>query len=140
MSVFHHAHRPGFADDYACMVAGCLDLYECGGGLEWLQWALKLQATMDRLFADEDKGLVWVLYCCGFASTSLSACILELSSQLLMQVLLCMLMNFVSTPTGGYYGTSGDDPSIKIRIKDDYDGAEPTASSIATSNLFRQAQ
>ena len=46
------------------MVAGCLDLYECGGGLEWLQWALKLQATMDRLFADEEKGLVWVLYCC----------------------------------------------------------------------------
>lgn len=39
------------------MVAGCLDLYECGGGLEWLQWALKLQATMDQLFADKEKGV-----------------------------------------------------------------------------------
>ena len=120
------------------MVAGCLDLYECGGGLEWLQWALKLQATMDRLFADEDKGLVWVLYCCGFASCSLSACIRELPSRFVAGS--ALRANEIRSPTGGYYGTSGDDPSIKIRIKDDYDGAEPTASSIATSNLFRQAQ
>ena len=41
------------------------------------------------------------------------------------------------SPPGGYFGTSGDDPSIKIRIKDDYDGAEPTASSISALNLFR---
>lgn len=31
------------------------------------------------------------------------------------------------------------DPSILLRIKDDYDGAEPTASSVALSNLLRLA-
>ena len=46
----------GFADDYANMVAGCLDLFECGGGVEWLQWAVRLQATQDRLFRDPDRG------------------------------------------------------------------------------------
>lgn len=46
----------GFADDYAHMVAGCIDLYECGGGLEWLKWAVRLQTTMDRLFYDSKGG------------------------------------------------------------------------------------
>ena len=38
---------------------------------------------------------------------------------------------------GGYYSTAGDDPSILLRMKEDYDGAEPAASSIAVSNLLR---
>lgn len=53
---------PAFADDYANLVAGLLDLYECGGGVEWLQWAVQLQGTMDRLFWDETGG--------GYFSTS----------------------------------------------------------------------
>jgi uncharacterized protein YyaL (SSP411 family) len=41
--------------------------------------------------------------------------------------------------TGGYFQSSGSDPSIKLRLKEDYDGAEPAASSIAAANLIRLA-
>ena len=40
---------------------------------------------------------------------------------------------------GGYFSTAGDDPSILLRMKEDYDGAEPAASSISVSNLARLA-
>jgi uncharacterized protein YyaL (SSP411 family) len=42
----------GFADDYALLIAGLLDLYESGGGLQWLQWAEELQDTLDTTFWD----------------------------------------------------------------------------------------
>lgn len=41
--------------------------------------------------------------------------------------------------TGGYFSTTGEDPSILLRLKEDYDGAEPTASSVALQNLLRLA-
>lgn len=40
---------------------------------------------------------------------------------------------------GGYFSTTGDDPSIRLRIKEDQDGAEPAATSIAIANLMRLA-
>ena len=40
---------------------------------------------------------------------------------------------------GGYFSAAGDDPSILMRAKEDYDGAEPAASSIAAGNLFKLA-
>ncbi|CAD7700012.1 unnamed protein product, partial [Ostreobium quekettii] len=83
----------GFADDYACVVAGLLDLYEASGKLDCLKWATQLQERMNELFWDDK--------------------------------------------AGGYYSTSGKDPSILLRVKEDYDGAEPAASSIAASNLLR---
>lgn len=46
----------GFADDYALLINGLLDLYSAGGGLEWLQWAIQVQATMDTLFWDSKQG------------------------------------------------------------------------------------
>ncbi|KAF5835573.1 Six-hairpin glycosidase-like protein [Dunaliella salina] len=85
----------GFADDYACLIQGLLDLYEAGGDTQWLQWAMELQQRMDELFLDP--------------------------------------------AGGGYYATTGADKSILIRIKDEYDGAEPTASSVAAANLQRLA-
>ncbi|EFJ48164.1 hypothetical protein VOLCADRAFT_81232 [Volvox carteri f. nagariensis] len=90
----------GFADDYSALVSGLLDLYECGGGREWLEWALQLQAVQDQLFWDPQSG------------------------------------GYFSTPDPA---SADADPSIRIRIKDDYDGAEPTASSVAASNLLRLA-
>ncbi|QHN78469.1 Spermatogenesis-associated protein [Arachis hypogaea] len=36
---------PGFLDDYAFLISGLLDLYEFGGGINWLQWAIELQGT-----------------------------------------------------------------------------------------------
>ena len=41
---------------------------------------------------------------------------------------------------GGYFTSSGDDPSVLIRLKEDNDNAEPAASSIAALNLLRLAQ
>lgn len=38
---------------------------------------------------------------------------------------------------GGYFATAGTDASILLRMKEDYDGAEPAASSIAVGNLLR---
>jgi uncharacterized protein len=86
----------GFADDYAFVVQGLLDLYEASFDVEWLKVATQLQETQDRLFFDEK--------------------------------------------SGGYFTTSGKDASVLLRMKDDNDGAEPAASSIAGLNLFRLSQ
>jgi len=86
----------GFADDYAFMIQGLLDLYEASFDAEWLKFAVELQEMQDRLFFDEKNG--------------------------------------------GYFSTSGEDKSVFLRMKDDNDGAEPAASSVAALNLFRLAQ
>ena len=46
----------GFADDYAFVIQGLLDLYEASFDVRWLQFALELQETQDRLFFDEERG------------------------------------------------------------------------------------
>lgn len=46
----------GFAEDYACLIQGLLDLYEADFDVAWLQWAVELQTKMDALFADEKGG------------------------------------------------------------------------------------
>jgi len=38
---------------------------------------------------------------------------------------------------GGWFSTTGRDPSVLLRMKEDYDGAEPTASSVSVMNLLR---
>ena len=52
----------GFADDYAFVIQGALDLYEASFDVEWLKFAIELQQTQDRLFFDEKAG--------GYFSTS----------------------------------------------------------------------
>jgi uncharacterized protein len=52
----------GFADDYAFVIQGLLDLYEASFDIEWLKLAAELQETQDRLFLDEKQG--------GYFSTS----------------------------------------------------------------------
>ena len=37
---------------------------------------------------------------------------------------------------GGWYNTTGADPSVLLRVKDDYDGAEPSAGSVSALNLL----
>jgi uncharacterized protein YyaL (SSP411 family) len=86
----------GFADDYAAMTGAALDLYEAAGGIEWLQWAVELQATLDELFLDREHG--------------------------------------------GYFSAREGDASIMVRMKEDHDGAEPAASSIAARNALRLAR
>jgi uncharacterized protein YyaL (SSP411 family) len=84
---------PGFAEDYAFLIQGLLDLYEAGFDVRWLQWAGELQARMDELFWDVE--------------------------------------------AGGYFNSRADDPTVIVRLKEDYDGAEPAPSSVAAMNLVR---
>ena len=86
----------GFADDYAFLIQGLLDLYEADFDVAWLQWAAALQAKQDALFAD--------------------------------------------ATLGGYFSAGADDPHILVRMKEDYDGAEPSPNSVAALNLLRLAQ
>jgi uncharacterized protein len=46
----------GFADDYAFVIQGLLDLYAASFDVSWLQFALELQETQDRLFLDQERG------------------------------------------------------------------------------------
>ncbi len=52
----------GFADDYAFVIQGMLDLYEASFDIGWLKFAVELQEAQDRLFFDEKGG--------GYFSTS----------------------------------------------------------------------
>ncbi|XP_022864664.1 spermatogenesis-associated protein 20-like isoform X1 [Olea europaea var. sylvestris] len=47
---------PGFLDDYAFLISGLLDLYEVGGSVFWLAWAIELQRMQDELFLDKEGG------------------------------------------------------------------------------------
>ena len=47
---------------------------------------------------------------------------------------------FADPQNGGYFGVTNDDPNIFLRMKEDYDGAEPSANSIAALNLLRLEQ
>ena len=106
-STLRRSHRgeasniPGFADDYAFLIQGLLDLYEADFDVDDLLWAERLQDTMDRLFHDDANG--------GYFSTA--------------------------TATGG--GATSD--GVLLRLKDDHDGAEPAAGSVAAMNLVRLA-
>jgi uncharacterized protein YyaL (SSP411 family) len=83
----------GFAEDYAFLIQGLIDLYEATFEVRWLQWAERLQQTMDAVFRDEARG--------------------------------------------GYFSSAAGDVNLILRLKDDYDGAEPAAGSVAAMNLFR---
>jgi len=49
-------------------------------------------------------------------------------------------LHFWDQLRGGYYSTSDRDPAILLRMKEDYDGAEPTPTSVAVLNLWRFGQ
>ncbi len=51
-----------------------------------------------------------------------------------------MLDIFEDTQNGGFYTTAEAGPDLVMRLKDDYDGAEPSGNSIAVQNLLRLAQ
>ncbi|APA10976.1 hypothetical protein SS1G_03327 [Sclerotinia sclerotiorum 1980 UF-70] len=55
----------GFADDYAFLMEGLIDLYEATFDEKWLQWADELQQSQINFFYDTNKG--------GFFSTIASA-------------------------------------------------------------------
>ncbi len=44
---------------------------------------------------------------------------------------------FWDQAAGGYFSAPAGDPTLVLRLKEDYDGAEPAASSVAALNLLR---
>jgi uncharacterized protein YyaL (SSP411 family) len=85
----------GYAEDYAYLIFGLLELFQAGGNPQWLEWALALQQRQDELFWDPVEG--------------------------------------------GWFSTTGTDPSVLLRLKEEYDGAEPAASSVSALNLLALA-
>ncbi|MFZ4115532.1 MAG: thioredoxin domain-containing protein [Chthoniobacterales bacterium] len=88
-----HSSEHGFAEDYAFLIQGLLDLYEATFDVAWLQWAKILQKKMDHLFWDGAQG--------------------------------------------GYFTSATGDPHLLMRMKEEYDGAEPSANSVAALNHLR---
>jgi hypothetical protein len=84
-----------YAEDYACLIWGVLELFQADGDPAWLDWAHALQRQQDERFWDD--------------------------------------------ADGGWFSTTGKDATVLLRLKEDYDGAEPAASSIATLNALTLA-
>ena len=85
-----------YAEDYAYLIFGVLEVFQTTGDPEWLAWARQLQARQDELFWDAE--------------------------------------------AGGWFSTTGSDPSVLLRMKEDYDGAEPAPSSVAAFNALTLAR
>ena len=49
-------------------------------------------------------------------------------------------LHFWDQDRGGYFSTGEKDATILLRLKEDYDGAEPAPSSVAALNLWRMGQ
>jgi uncharacterized protein len=87
-----HAEIPGYAEDYAYLIFGLIELFQTDPEPMWLEWAIALQRRQDELFWDDE--------------------------------------------AGGWFSTDGRDPTVLLRMKEEYDGAEPAPSSIAVLNLL----
>ncbi len=51
-----------------------------------------------------------------------------------------MIARFEDGEAGGFFATAADERSLVMRLKDDYDGAEPSGNSIAILDLLRLAR
>jgi len=51
-----------------------------------------------------------------------------------------MLKEFEDSASGGFFATAAGNDHLVMRLKDDYDGAEPSGNSVAIANLLRVAQ
>ncbi|MEJ7606239.1 MAG: hypothetical protein WKF37_08210 [Bryobacteraceae bacterium] len=51
-----------------------------------------------------------------------------------------MIANFLDESGGGFYSTAAGDQNLVMRVKEDYDGAEPSGNAIAALNLLRLAE
>src|SRR5262249_26794784 len=47
---------------------------------------------------------------------------------------------FEDPERGGFFSSGADESDLVLRVKEDYDGAEPSGNSIAMMNLLRLAQ
>jgi uncharacterized protein YyaL (SSP411 family) len=78
-------------------------------------YACLISGLLDLYFADYD--LAWITWARQLQDT--------------------MDLHFWDQDRGGYYSTGDSDPTILLRLKEDYDGAEPAPTSVAAVNLWR---
>jgi len=50
-----------------------------------------------------------------------------------------MIARFADKEAGGFWQSAGDAPDLILRVKEDYDGAEPSGNSVAILALFKLA-
>jgi uncharacterized protein YyaL (SSP411 family) len=50
-----------------------------------------------------------------------------------------MIAKFYDAENGGFWQSAADSPDLILRVKDDYDGAEPSGNSVATLALLKLA-
>ena len=81
-----------YAEDYAYLIYGLIELFQADPDVRWLEWAQTLQRRQNELFWD--------------------------------------------AVGGGWFSTTGRDSTVLLRMKEDYDGAEPTASAVSVTNLL----
>ena len=81
-----------YAEDYAFLIFGLLELFQTDGDPAWLEWSIALQRRQDELFWDDAEG--------------------------------------------GWFSTTGTDPSVLLRMKEEYDGAEPSPTAVSVLNLL----
>ena len=81
-----------YAEDFASLIYGLLELFQADGDAAWLEWAIVLQDRQAALFHDPSDG--------------------------------------------GWFSTTGNDPNVLLRLKEDYDGAEPSAAALTAHNLI----
>jgi uncharacterized protein len=81
-----------YAEDFAYLIYGVLELFQADPDERWLEWAQTLQRRQDELFWDDKDG--------------------------------------------AWFSTTGRDANVLLRMKEDYDGAEPTASAVSVFNLL----
>jgi uncharacterized protein len=60
--------------------------------------------------------------------------------QLAIDLTLQMRERFEDADHGGFFSSPAGDESLVMRVKDDYDGAEPSGNSVALMNLLRLTQ
>ncbi|EAQ90102.1 hypothetical protein CHGG_06721 [Chaetomium globosum CBS 148.51] len=100
-----------FADDYAFLIDGLLDLYTATFEHEWLDWAKQLQDTQTALFYDPPLSTP--------AATTTTP-------------------SPRNAHSGGFYSTESAtlSPTI-LRLKSGMDKAHPSTNAVSASNLFR---
>jgi uncharacterized protein YyaL (SSP411 family) len=85
-------------------------------------------------FADDYAFLIQALLDLYEASANIEWLILAVALQRRQNALFADLEN------GGYYAAIADDPTLFLRMKEDHDGAEPSANSVSALNLLRLEQ